>query len=509
MSTVHTPAVPRWWLAVIVGAAVVAFRFLTFDGFENDYFSYLSKAYQVLLGHWPVWDFEDPGYPLTYLLSSAAALAFGQTQLTEVLLCCVLLGGTAGLTYALAARAGNSPLIGMIAAGLLVAMSARLYNSTKVFVPAVAIALAWHYADTPNRRNLLILAGWTAVAFLFRHDYGLYLGLAGLMLIALQHRDDPALAGRHALLFAAGSTLAVLPWIVYVQWAAGLDFYLAASLRWFDSEWSRTAEAWPSFRAGPLFQMGNLDAPVFYGLLALSGLSLLGARRPAPLPTAGHLAYVATLSGLMVVVFLRDVVTVRLPDVMPVVVLLGAWWAGRLLAPGRRQRVWRLAAYAGLAALAALTYQYGRLPPVFSMAASVRAKVVGLQTPFRDVPAPGGLAAAVERIQQCTAADQGVLVSGFGPEIPIFAGRPFAGGFPTHVPGYADHPDDLARIRTRLAADPPGAVVMLEGFETFEETLPELGDWLEEAGLEPVAVSVPDAATQLFLTPCPSSEAID
>ena len=50
----------------------------------------------------------------------------------------------------------------------------RLYNASKVIVPVVAIWLAWRYADAPDRRRLVALALWSAVAFLLRHDYVVY-----------------------------------------------------------------------------------------------------------------------------------------------------------------------------------------------------------------------------------------------------------------------------------------------------------------------------------------------
>ena len=47
--------------------------------------------------------------------------------------------------------------------------------------------LAWRYADAPDRRRLVALALWSAVAFLLRHDYVVYVA-AGY---AVSARDVP------------------------------------------------------------------------------------------------------------------------------------------------------------------------------------------------------------------------------------------------------------------------------------------------------------------------------
>jgi hypothetical protein len=51
---------------VVIAAAVAAFasaswRFLSFSGFNNDHYVHVARAYQILLGEWPVRDFVDPG----------------------------------------------------------------------------------------------------------------------------------------------------------------------------------------------------------------------------------------------------------------------------------------------------------------------------------------------------------------------------------------------------------------------------------------------------------------
>jgi hypothetical protein len=80
----------------------------------------------------------------------------------------------------------------------------------------------------------------------------------------------------------------------------------------------------------------------------------------------------------------------------------------------------------------------------------------------------------IRYLASCTPPDSRVLVSGFGPEIPVLAGRAFAGGLPTWIPGYNAHPRDQERAAAQLAGESISVAVMLEGSDAFTRGWPTL-----------------------------------
>ena len=68
----------------------------------------LARAQQVLFGDWPIRNFEDPGQPLFYLLTSGLASVFGHVLATNVVLCIALQAIAASCTYVLARCASGS-----------------------------------------------------------------------------------------------------------------------------------------------------------------------------------------------------------------------------------------------------------------------------------------------------------------------------------------------------------------------------------------------------------------
>jgi len=483
--------------ALLVACAAFVFGYLTTGAIENDHFVMLARAFQVLYGDWPVRDFVDPGQPFAYLVSTAAAALFGQTLLVNVVLSLLFLAVTAAIVYLLAFRATGNAIAAFVAAALTIVFYPRLYNTTKIIVPVVAIALGWRYADRPDLRRLVALAAWTAVAFLMRHDYAVYLAIANVVLLALAHATAPRTAARRIASYAALSLLLIFPWLAYVQSQEGVGEYFASALRFAAAEQRRTAAGWPR-------------SPAFYLCLAapIAGLAL-SFRRGARLGAA-QLASASVLVLLIDVAFLRDMLGARVSDVVAPMAVLVSALAGHVWSP-------RTVARAAVAALvvavtAAAIPAAARMrsvptpPDVIRHAADITRR---LEQASPDIQPDPSLAPLVDYLSRCTAPGGRVLVSGFGPEIPVLAHRPFASGLASWIPGYYEDPRDVARAIAQLDREQVSVAVMLDGSRVFFSSWPALGDWLMKKGMEEHPVRAVNARIRVWMRTPASATGLD
>src|SRR5687768_11111255 len=199
--------------ALAVGWATFAFRFQQ-PSFQNDHFEHLSMARQMLAGELPGRDFFDPGRPLTVALSAIAQQVLGQTLLSEALLTIGAIAIGTAITFWLARQASGSAIIALLAAILTAAISPRLYAYPKVIVFAVIVWCAWRYFESPTSRRLGILSTATVAAFLMRHDFGIYSGIAVVAGLVAFHRAD---AWRSIAAYAVVGLLVVAPYLGWLQ----------------------------------------------------------------------------------------------------------------------------------------------------------------------------------------------------------------------------------------------------------------------------------------------------
>jgi len=483
--------------AFVVGLVAFAFRYLTISPIENDHFVMLARAQQALYGDWPVRDFEDPGQPLFYLVTAGAAALFGTPVLaTNVVLCILLQAGAASCTYVLARRASGSPIAGIAAAIVAIVSSPRLYNTTKIIVPVVTILLQWRYADTPNVRRLVAMGAWTAIAFLLRHDYAVYVVASTIILLAVRHSSDLREATKRVAIYGGVVVMFASPWLAYVQWNEGLGEYASAALRFAASEGRRTA-------AGP-------PQPLYYllALLPLCGLVVAFARTRTL--TAAHLASTSVLVLMMNAVFLRDVLLARLPDVIAPTVVLAAALIGQVC-HARAVRVGALIVCATTIAFAAtsLTVAGYRIPTPTAIARQTGRVMERLLNDSPDIQPSPRHAALVSYLARCTAPRERVFVTGFGPQIPFLAGRPFAAGLPSWMPGYYEGPDDMARARRRLDREQVSAAVLLEGAGAFARAWPDLAAWFHSRRFEEHALPRDNDIVRVWLPAAAPGTPID
>ena len=462
---------PRTRLVLIFLLAFAA-RYAATGAIENDHFVTFTRGLQVLYGDWPVRDFDDPGFPLSYLISTLTAAVFGPSLFVNVLLCVALIALTSTMTFLLAYRATGSTAVAFLAAVITMAFYPRLYNATKVIVPVVAIAIAWRYADSPSPGRLVALAVWTAIAFLMRHDYAVYVATGNLALLVICHAFELRVLTIRLAAYVALSVLFIAPWLIYIQLVEGLGEYFASAFRFIAAEGRRTTTTLP---------------PAFFALTAVPVAGLLASfKRVARLGPA-HIVSACVILLTLDVVFLRDVLGARIPDVVASTAVVGAAIAGRFMS----ERAMRTAATVGFVLL--IVVAAALLPGRANFGTSVNAfaRVSQISRRLRQVSAEiipnPSMAPLIAYLSQCTDPHDRVLVTGFGPEIPALARRPFAARLPTWIPGYYEDAADVNRALARLRDERLGAAVFLDGTPVVEHSWPALMAAIRDRGYDEYA----------------------
>ncbi len=249
----HTPHSARsTWatLAVALAVGVIAFflRVATFE-ISNDDYLHLTSAQQVLLGDVPVRDFIDPGEPLFYYVSAATQQILGRNVLSEVLLDVTGMSIAYVLAILLATRVAGSRIAALVAVALAILLVPRLYAYPKLLLYTVNLWLIWRYADAPRLSRLWAVAIGTAVAFLFRHDHGAYIGVAmGVMLVLVHAQQGWHTLVRRLATFGAATTLLLLPFLLFLQLNGGVVSYFRNTLETARGEYERTVGDYPQFR---------------------------------------------------------------------------------------------------------------------------------------------------------------------------------------------------------------------------------------------------------------------
>src|SRR4051812_785284 len=147
----------------------------------NDNFMHMALARQVLAGDLPVRDFFDSGTGLMYVLSAAADRIIGYRLLSEAVIVGVAAGTSAWLVFRLVVQLARSTAAAAFAALLVLVAAPRGYSYPKLIIYAVAAAVWWRYVRRPTSGAALMLGAWTAIAFYWRPDHGIYVAVGTVL----------------------------------------------------------------------------------------------------------------------------------------------------------------------------------------------------------------------------------------------------------------------------------------------------------------------------------------
>ncbi len=494
-------------LVATVGACTLVFaltacvRFLGLVGFTNDQYTTLAAAQQMLFGEWPTRDFVDFGAPLAYATSAAAELIFGRNLFAEAILTAAAFALAAALTLLAVKRLSGSIIVAIVAALVEVAIFPRGYAYPKILLYAAAPLLIWWYQDEPlSLTRMAVVAIFVQIAFLFRHDHGLYIG-AGAFVAAVLGDGRPEWrrgAGKRAALFSLLALAAALPYVVYVSVNGGVLRYLVGSIGYSAAEAADNDLIVPPFGL-TLGVHRNSEAFLFYlfyllPVIAVVVLYVTRERRDRAFAYVVPLVVIALLADRG---FLRDYLETRLADAIVTPVLLFAWLCAQIehIAAPRRRATARgfatVTAFVGVFTVttvgdtgeqlnrASLFGGLRRMPERFvERSEELHERFNIHQVPAGPVPALGLFFDYVDR---CTTRDERLLLPGFIPEVAVYAQRPFAGGRSTILPGYIDTTSERQRLMARIAMQRVLFVVVTGKFkDPVWRAYPELAAYVAE-----------------------------
>ena len=479
---------------VSVFVATAAWRFLTFTGFTNDHYAHLALAQQMLLGDRPIRDFSDPGWPLTYLLTAAGWLVAGDAMATEWSITAVGFALGAACTVAVANRLSGSMTVALLVTAFEVLIFPRTYSYPKMLVYGAGAWVMLELARRPSRGRVALTALAIAIAFLFRHDHGLFIGVGAAVCLALASRGNGwRVALRRVAALTALTAVFLLPWTLFVALNGGLVQYFEAGLDYSRGEAAATAlTAWPRIVFdSPGASAANAEAWLFWlfwslplvcGVVAWRRVREQRERWPGELATVVALVVV---SALVNAGFIRQALQVRLPDAIVPAALLGAWglgacWAGRWRRRGY-QWVVRSASIACIIVSGMAVSQISRVPEQYDNSAVGRG-VAGVRVRAAELSAwlrgshrqdnSSRYAAALlpffTYLDRCTSRSDRLIVTGEFPDILVLAGRRFAGDGVVFGAWYSSSTRQ-DRTLERLRADPALFALHMGDYTTFRE----------------------------------------
>ena len=137
------------------------------------------------------------------------------------------------------------------AALLSVIPAVTTYGYARPLLFSTVLLPLFCYVDRPMMvRTLLPLSASLSVAFLFRHDYALYLASGVTAALLTMPAASPMFVVRRLLLCGSISIALLVPTLIGVQALVGLDSYLRTALAVVQDETARTGLDWPVLDPG-------------------------------------------------------------------------------------------------------------------------------------------------------------------------------------------------------------------------------------------------------------------
>jgi hypothetical protein len=498
--------------ALLIAVIAFLFRFNALGGelggFDNDDFATLTRVDMLLSGHQPLRDFAEGelrgAWPsLSFELPALAQRVWGHSLLPYASLTVGALAVSAAVVFLLGRVLSRRWIVPLLAAAAVVTSGTNLYNYQKVLPLTLGAAVIYWMLLRPTAVRLGAMAAVTVIAALFRHDYGVYVGVGALAgLIGCQPRPWTIPLRRIAIYGTLAAVLS-LPSALWVARHAGIPEYISSVVRSVQVDSATNGPEYGALRLSGL-DVESLSSWTYlvYWAMPCAAIAILAARRQSRLkpldPVFGVGIALVAMTVLVNHFLLRRAgatVHARFGDAIVPMVLLGPWMvsAGAAL-PSQALRAFTLAGPAVLLGLTCAAFVpieeivptlktggFSRSPAtVMRRFEQVRHELLTLPSDdWTTMPLSSTLAAA-RYLAECTAPDDYVLVGLYADQVPYFARRRFAGGQAYFGYSFFRSPADQQRFLDRLRRQSvPIAITALDYEGEISEDYPLVAEHLE------------------------------
>ena len=149
----------------------------------------------------------------------------------------------------------------------MVLAAPRLYAYPKLFCYPLAVWAMWRYLDKPTTARVVVLGVVTVVAFLFRHDHGLYIGTAIAAMLVVRHWPRGVVGwSRIVGAYALVVVLFLSPHLVYLQIHGGLISYLQTGVEYYGRE--DIDRVWPTWAPMPAVRSWTAEVQIRWSAAA-------------------------------------------------------------------------------------------------------------------------------------------------------------------------------------------------------------------------------------------------
>jgi hypothetical protein len=389
------------------------------------------------------------------------------------------------LTFALAASASASLIVGMCAALFTFIVPPRYYDYDKVFFYMAGLAFCWRYVDVPTRGWLAAAGVVTALGAMFRYDNGLYVLVACMTAIVVRHWRSPGRIGRDIAFYIGVVAATLAPALLFIHFTAGIPeaFRQIATYASLEGERSKLLSLPPLTRdrTSALYVFMIAAGPVAFLFLPFQ------RKEPQPSVTFASAKILATvvLCGCVCLFVLRNPINARLGAAAPLAAVLAAWivgqWPWRPAIPGRA-----LALLVGTLTVlaAAASPRFGTRSVGTPLRIAERLQVIAGElrsSPPRPSYFPQGALDGLPRyLRECTTPEARVLLTWFAPEVFFFAERGFAGGMAVFLGTHWSSDGDQHRTIEQLEAQAaPLAIIQTSSEAEFRATFSHVASYID------------------------------